>query len=306
MNSLYKKMNMINDEESLSEKYNVKNAKELKNHRELKKLKESSYNVNSVKELGKLHEARTEKIPFTADELKNYDDEDNYDRIIEWAEQTVFSDVHRRLDDEFDLYSEPSGGYDIVTQRSDVGELKCIIDLSDEYDLLMEDLSDGESYEFIVDHLTDWIADRTFDDGEFEGVDLIFLVDEATEEGESSLTDEERSEIEDMDIDEYIDEYYYPVDLEDLVGFPVTSDPEEYARRAVELFVSYAEKGIGVLLKDDEGWTDKYNFLFVPGKVAQSDSWGDYDSVENAKKYLSTTVQEAFHMNKATKKSRSC
>lgn len=30
MNSLYKKMNMINDEESLSEKYNVKNAKELK------------------------------------------------------------------------------------------------------------------------------------------------------------------------------------------------------------------------------------------------------------------------------------
>lgn len=278
MESIYNEMNKIDDSKSLNEKWNVK----------------------SVKELMKLHESTT-KIPFTTDELENGYDDKNYDRIIEWAEQTIFSDVHKRLQDEFNLWSEPSGGYDVVTQRGSFGELKCIIHLDDEYELLMEDLADGNSYESIVNHLTQWISNKTFEEGDFEGIDLILKVDELTENGMDSLTDEERSDIQEMDVDEYIDEYYYSVDLEDLIGFPVESNPKFYAKKAVELFVSYAEKGIGVLLEDDYSWTDEYNFLFVPGKVTQSDSWGDYDSVENAKKYLDTTVHESLHLTEATK-----
>ena len=295
MNSIYKQLDKIDDSKSLDEKWNVKNQ------RELKKLKESLDNtVNSANELEKLHESTTE-IPFTTDELENGYDDENYDRIIEWAEQTIFSDVHGRLKKKYNLYSEPSGGYDVVTQRSSFGELKCIIDLDYEYELLMEDLADGDTYESIVNHLTEWISNKTFEDGSFEGIDLILKVDQMTEDEIDSLTDEDHSDLQEMDVDEYIDEYYYPVDLENLIGFPVESNPELYVERAVKLFVSYAEKGVGVLLQDDSDWTNEYNFLFVPSKVTQSESWGDYDSVENAKKYLATIVHESLHLTEATK-----
>jgi hypothetical protein len=233
------------------------------------------------------------EIPFTEEQLEDpweYEDE-----IKEWAEQTIFSDVARKLYAAYGITSDPSGDTDFFSQRGEWGKFEARIDMYDEYEYLFEYLADGMSYSEIVNQLTSVTADMAHDRGEFEGVDLELRVLDV-----AALNDAlESGEVEVEEIGPYGKfNFFKTVYLEREIGYSVESDPENFVKAAVALFVKYAESHKGAILEDTYSWTNEYDFFHFDYPGAIPTTWS---TLEDAKDFLAETMNESSS-NKRTEK----
>ena len=100
MNSIYKQMNKIDDNESLNEKWNVKNQSELKKLKEdVQKLDETSPLVKEIQEYIHNNIPGWESIGFTDDCIYVEFEDDEY---IEDIIDEIKDEFKKRCDLEFD------------------------------------------------------------------------------------------------------------------------------------------------------------------------------------------------------------